>query len=84
MNHLLKLAIGAIIAAAPLGATAFADPAAPGAPAAPANNRLVIVNGNTDQVIYDDGRDDMFCVTRVHRWYDDNGRRHRRRTMHCR
>jgi hypothetical protein len=27
------------------------------------NNRLMIINGNSGRVIYDDGRDDMFWVT---------------------
>jgi len=47
--------------------------------------RLVIVNGNTHQVIYDDGRDDLFCVTRrVVVGYTEDGRRIYRRTMRCR
>jgi len=50
-----------------------------------ASNRLMIVNGNTGHVIYDDGRDDLFCVTRRYfvGWYYD-GRRAYRRTMSCR
>lgn len=50
-----------------------------------ASDRLLIVNGNTGHVIYDDGRDDLFCVTRkVVIGYDDWGRPIRKRTMHCR
>jgi hypothetical protein len=49
------------------------------------NDRLLIVNGNSGRVIYDDGRDDLFCVTR-RRFvgYNDYGRRIWRRTMRCR
>jgi len=64
---------------------------APGAAGAPgpqidaSGNRLMIVNGNNGHVIYDDGRDDMFCVTRRHViGWDDDGRRIYRRTMRCR
>lgn len=50
-----------------------------------ANDRLLIVNGNNGHVIYDDGRDDLYCVTRRHIvGYDDWGYPVRRRTMHCR
>jgi hypothetical protein len=36
-------------------------------------------------VIYDDGRNDLFCVTRVvFSSYDHYGRPHYRRTMRCR
>ncbi len=49
------------------------------------NDRLMIVNGNSGHVIYDDGRDDLFCVTRRRVvGYDDHGRRIYRRTMRCR
>jgi hypothetical protein len=47
--------------------------------------RLLIVNGNTGRVVYDDGRDDLFCVTRRHvAYYDYHGRPVTRRTMRCR
>jgi hypothetical protein len=49
------------------------------------NNRMLIVNGNNGHVIYDDGRDDLYCVTRkrfVGR--DDWGRPIYRRKMRCR
>lgn len=50
-----------------------------------ANDRLMIVNGNTGHVIYDDGRDDLFCVTHRHVvGYNEYGRRIWRRTMRCR
>lgn len=50
-----------------------------------ANDRLVIVNGNNHHVIYDDGRDDLFCVTRLYvAGYTYYGRPIYRRTMHCR
>lgn len=49
------------------------------------NDRLLIVNGNSGRVIYDDGRNDLFCVTRVvvarHDW---DGRPVYKRTMRCR
>jgi hypothetical protein len=49
------------------------------------NDRLVIVNGNTHHVIYDDGRNDLFCVTRVVvAGYTYYGRPIYRRTMSCR
>lgn len=48
-------------------------------------DRLLIVNGNNGHVIYDDGRDDLFCVTRkVVIGYDDWGHPIRKRTMRCR
>jgi len=50
-----------------------------------ADERLLIVNGNTDQVIYDDGYNDLFCVTRVHVvGYNAWGHRVYRRSMRCR
>lgn len=49
------------------------------------NNRLMIIDGNSGRVIYDDGRDDMFCVTRRYFvGWDYYGRRLYRRTMGCR
>jgi hypothetical protein len=49
------------------------------------NDRLLIVNGNTGRVVYDDGRDDLFCVTRRYvAYYDYYGRPVHRRTMRCR
>jgi hypothetical protein len=49
------------------------------------NERLVIVNGNNHHVIYDDGKDDLFCVTRrIVVGYTDSGRPIFRRTMRCR
>lgn len=59
--------------------------AATGARAEDANERLMIVNGNSGHVIYDDGRDDLFCVTRRRVvGHDEYGRRIWRRTMRCR
>jgi hypothetical protein len=50
-----------------------------------ANDRLLIVNGNSGHVIYDDGRDDLYCVTRRRVvGYDDWGRPIHRRKMRCR
>ncbi len=49
------------------------------------DSRLMIVNDNSGHVIYDDGRDDLYCVTRrVTVGYDYYGRPVRRRTMNCR
>jgi hypothetical protein len=49
------------------------------------DSRLLIVNGNTGHVIYDDGHDDLFCVTRKRfAGYNDYGYPVHRRTMHCR
>jgi len=55
------------------------------APQPDGNNRLMIVNRNSGRVIYDDGRNDLFCVT----WRrvvgrDEDGDRIYRRTMRCR
>lgn len=48
-------------------------------------DRLLIVNGNTGHVVYDDGRNDMFCVTRRYvSYYNYHGRPVYRRTMRCR
>jgi hypothetical protein len=50
-----------------------------------ANDRLMIVNGNNGHVIYDDGKDDLFCVTRkVIVGYNEFGYPIRKRTMRCR
>ena len=50
-----------------------------------ADDRLLIVNGNTGHLIYDDGSDDLFCVTRtVVIGYDEDGYAVRRRIMKCR
>jgi len=80
MKPLPTLGLAFSLLLAPLGAVAMENPDV--ADSQP--NRLVIVDGATDQVIYDDGRDDLFCVTRVHHWRDEDGYRHRRRTMRCR
>ena len=50
-----------------------------------AEDRLLIVNGNSGRVVYNDGRNDLFCVTRVvFSHYDYYGRPHYKRTMRCR
>lgn len=60
--------------------------AAPGSPRAEdANERLLIVNGSSGHVIYDDGRDDLFCVVRRRlAGYNDWGHPIYRRRMRCR
>lgn len=66
---------------------ALADFDAPAVNAAEsdAQDRLLIVNGNSGRVIYDDGRNDLFCVTRtVVSGYDWYGRPYYKRTMKCR
>ena len=48
-------------------------------------DRLLIVNGNSGHVVYDDGRDDLFCVTRRYvAYYNYYGRPVYRRTIRCR
>jgi hypothetical protein len=50
-----------------------------------AQDRLLIVNGNNGHVVYDDGRDDLFCVTRRYvAYYNYYGRPVYRRTIRCR
>jgi hypothetical protein len=52
---------------------------------AAAEERLMIVNRNTGRVIYDDGRNDLFCATRLYVvGYTDWGRPIYRRNMRCR
>jgi len=79
MSLFAKAVLGLAVASA-LVPAANADEAAPSV-----SDRLVIVNGNTNEVIYDDGEDDLFCVTRRHFiGYNDNGHKVYRRTMRCR
>ena len=50
-----------------------------------ATDRLMIVNGSSGHVVYDDGRNDLYCVTRRHvAGYNQYGHRVYRRNMHCR
>ena len=81
MTAIAKLAFCVCLAAAavvPMARAQEADPAG-------SEDRLMIVNGNTHEVIYDDGHDDLFCVTRVHIvGYSEYGRGIYRRTMRCR
>ncbi len=70
------LALSMLASLAPLGAARAGDAG---------HNRLPIVNGNSGHVIYDDGRNDLFCVTRRYVVaYDVEGRRIYRRNMRCR
>ena len=80
MKPLIVLGIALPLFWSTLGAVATANPAVPAVP----GDRLVIVDGATDQVIYDDGRTICSGVTGVHHWRDDYGFRHCRRTMRCR
>ncbi len=77
MNRAIAAASALLMLAAFAAATA--------AEAKEAQDKLMIINGNTGRVIYDDGRDDLFCVTRryVVR-YNYWGRPIHRRTMRCR
>jgi len=77
MNRILALSLGVGLLAIPLAAPAAAAPNGDDA-------RLMIVDGNSGQVIYDDGYDDLFCVTRMHHWRDWRGNLHRHRRMRCR
>jgi hypothetical protein len=66
-------------------ATALLASLAMSARAEESNNRLLIVNGNSGHVIYDDGRSDLFCVTRRRVVaHDEWGRPIYRRKMRCR
>ena len=53
-----------ILTSALLTATAVGFAAEAQAAPKTGNNSLVVVNGDTDRVVYDDGYDDAFCVTR--------------------
>ena len=54
-------------------------------PAQDGSERLLIVNGSTHQVLYDDGKTDLFCVVRkVRVGYDADGDPIYRRKMRCR
>jgi hypothetical protein len=47
--------------------------------------QLLIVDRNSGHVVYDDGRNDLFCVTqRFKVGYAESGRALYRRTMSCR
>jgi hypothetical protein len=49
------------------------------------DERLLIVDGNRGRVIYDDGRNDLFCVTRRYvAYYTWSGQPVFNRTMRCR
>ena len=69
-----------------LGSDQHAVDTAPATPVSDsADDRLLIVNGNTGKVIYDDGKDDLFCVTRkVVIGYNEYGDPIRKRIMRCR
>lgn len=50
-----------------------------------ADSRLMIVNRRSGQVVYDDGRNDLYCVRdRQTVGYDYYGRPVRRTSMNCR
>jgi hypothetical protein len=80
----------ALLATVNPGFAGQSDNAAPNAAAqAPklgaSNDRLMIVNGYTGRVVFDDRHDDQFCVIRRYLvGYDDDGRRIIRRSLHCR
>ena len=47
--------------------------------------QLLIIDRNSGHVVYDDGKDDLFCVTRrIKVGYAESGRALYRRTMRCR
>ncbi len=69
------LLAGALVTAAGFAAEAQAAP----------KNGLVVVNGDTGRVVYDDGYDDAFCVTRRRfAGYDWYGNPIFRRVTRCR
>jgi hypothetical protein len=75
----------AALAVVSLGLAAPSHAEEPAAAPAGAQNRLMIVNGNSGYVIYDDRRNDLFCVTRRFvAGYTYEGRPIFRRTMRCR
>jgi hypothetical protein len=84
----LLTAVAVVPAAHAQVASAGTDPVAGSTSAtAPdqASERLMIVNRNNGRVIYDDGRNDLFCATRVYiAGYSDWGRPIYRRNMRCR
>jgi D-alanyl-D-alanine carboxypeptidase len=77
-----------LLAATDPGLASQNEKVAPSAAPPAANEsryRLMIINGNSGRVIYDDGSDDMVCVTRRYFvGWDYYGRRLYRRTMGCR
>lgn len=83
---LFAAAPAALAQAIPVGQDRATTPAAPAVTEpATAEDRLMIVNRNTGRVIYDDGRNDLFCSTRRYiAGYTDWGRPIYRRNMHCR
>ena len=74
-----------ILTSALLSVTALGFAAEAQAAPKSGNASLVVVNGDTGRVVYDDGYDDAFCVTR-RRFigYDWWGNPIFRRTMRCR
>ena len=69
----------ALITAALITSSLFAASAQAG------DSRLMIVDRDNGRVIYDDGRNDLFCATRtVLVGYNYYGRPVYRRTMRCR
>jgi hypothetical protein len=49
------------------------------------NNRLMLIDRNTGRVIYDDGRNDLFCVTGIYiAGHTPSGRPIYRRNLRCR
>jgi hypothetical protein len=63
----------------------FAAPEESAADGDVAEDRLLIVNRNSGRVIYDDGRNDLYCATqRIVVGYTCWGRPIYRRTMRCR
>ncbi len=70
------LALSMLASLAPMGVARAEDEG---------DSKLMIVNGNSGHVIYDDGRNDLFCVTRRYVVaYDVDGHRIYRRNMRCR
>ncbi len=74
-----------ILTSALLSVTALGFAAEAQAAPKSGNASLVVVNGDTGRVVYDDGYDDAFCVTR-RRFvgYDWWGNPIFRRTIRCR
>jgi hypothetical protein len=74
-----------VLSALLLGSLAFTTVAQAAGEGRGGDDRLMIVNGNNGRVIYDDGQDDLFCVTRKKVvGYSWDGYPIYRRVMRCR
>jgi hypothetical protein len=83
IRAIVAIALTVLAIAASAKAEGFLPESTP--PTNSADDRLLILNGDTSHIVYDDGQDDLFCVTRkVVVGYNGWGFRIRKQTMHCR